>query len=124
MADSGYGLARRCELLHDSDHPIVETQVFRSTAAGDVQPFVIADTDPVEIGVDTEVVAAFFRIGLIALEIMDGCTHEVAVLLARAYGVNPVAQHFEHLEGHHDFVLFHIVTDEFQYFLHSHLRGV
>ena len=38
-------------------------------------------------------------------------------------GINPVAQHFKHLEGHHDFVLFHIVADEFQYFLHNHLRG-
>lgn len=86
-------------------------------------PFVVADTDPVEIGVDAEVVAAFFRIGLIALEIMDGGAHEVSVFLARAHGINPVAQHFKHLEGHHDFVLFHIVADEFQYFLHNHLRG-
>lgn len=38
VADSGNGLARRRELLHDFDHARVEAQVLRSAAAGNVQP--------------------------------------------------------------------------------------
>jgi hypothetical protein len=68
--------------------------------------------DVVEGGVENEVVARLFRVGLVSLEVVDGGADLVAGFLIRADGVDNVADHLESLKGNHDLVIFYVVTDE------------
>ncbi len=76
------------------------------------RPLVVLRLDVGEGGVEDEVVAALFGVGLVAFEVVDGGADVLAGLLVGADGVDDVADHLEGLKGDHDFVVFDVVADE------------
>ncbi len=97
---------------HDLDHARVESQILRCAAAGNHEPVVFGGIDIGEVGVEREVVARLLAIGLLPLEVMDCGGDLLARLAIGTNGVDFVADHQQHLEGDHDFVVFDEVTDE------------
>ena len=120
MADGRDGLVRFAHLADDGDDPLVQAQIFRSAAAGQYQGVVVGGLYLVEIGVDGEVVALPFQIGLIAGEIVNGRGHRVAGLFAGADGVHLMPGHDEHLKGNHSFIIFHKIAHNHQNALSGH----
>ena len=118
VADGGDGFAGGVEFTHDLQHALVEAQILGSAPAGHHQTGVVGHIDLVEVIVDSEVVAALLAVGLVALEVMDGRAHEITGLLAGADGVDFVAQHQQHLERHHHFIIFHIIAGQQQNLFH------
>ena len=58
--------------------------------------------------------AAFFRVGLIAFEVVNRGADHVALLLAGANRMNRVADHLQSLKGNHDFVVLNKIAGEQQ----------
>src|ERR1035437_6119861 len=88
VADGGDGLARRIEVPDDGQDLLVQSQVLRRAPAGVDQRVVIIGLDLREGRVEREVVAALFRVGLIALEVVDRGADLLAGLFAGAYGID------------------------------------
>lgn len=82
MADGGHGLVVVEEVAHGGAHGIVVAQVFGAASAGDHQGVVLLGLDVGEAGVEREVVAGLFAVGLGALEIMDGRLDVVPAFLS------------------------------------------
>ena len=122
MAHGGNGLFGIVEFTHDFQNAGVQTQVFRGAATGNNKACVVSGVYLVEIVVDAEVVSAFFRISLVALKVMDGRTHAFAGLFPGADCMHFIAQHLQHLERHHDFIILNIVASQHQNFFHMILQ--
>ena len=122
VAHGGNGFFGVVELPHDFQQAGIEAQIFRRASAGDDQAGVVRHLHLIKVGVDGEVVAAFFGIGLVTLKIVDGRAHRIARLFARADGVDFIAQHLQHLERNHHLVVFHIVAGQYQNFFHCVLH--
>src|SRR5690606_40454516 len=71
MANRGDRLASLIERSHQCQHLLVQSQVFRCTAAGDHQGIVILRLYRGEIEVERKIMPGLFAVGLITLEIMD-----------------------------------------------------
>ena len=121
VANRRNGLLRRVHLTDDLDNARVQAQIFGRTAAGHDEPVIGGAIHSVKIGVDQEIVATFFRIGLIPLKIMYGGGDHVARLLAGADHIDIVAHHQKHLIRNHDLVILNKVTGQHQYFLFCHI---
>src|SRR6267143_6538216 len=72
VADGGDWSVRLGEVANDFDDSRVEANVFGSAATGEDEGVVVFGVDLVERGVESEIVAALFGVGLVALEIVDG----------------------------------------------------
>src|SRR5437764_233694 len=70
--------------------------------------------DFVEREIQLEIVAELFGVALIAFEIVDAGTDELAGSFSGADRVNGVADHHQSLVGDHHFVVFDVVADEHQ----------
>ncbi len=114
------GLPASAKWLTAAMHLGIEAQVFRGAAAGDDQGVVVGRLDVGEGGVEGEVVARLFAVGLVALEVVHGGLDLLAGLLAGADRVHGMADHEQGLERHHGFVVFGEITGNHQDFLGSH----
>src|ERR1700761_1263251 len=112
VAESGDGLACLVEVADDLEDARVEAKVLGRPAARDDEAVVASFVDVVEGGVEREVVAALFGVGLVAFEVVDGSGDGVAFFLAGADGVDGVADDLKGLKRDHDFVVFYEVADE------------
>ena len=112
VTNRGDGLVGAYEVANDFKDARIQANVFRSAAAGKKQSVVGVGLNVVERGVESEVVAAFFAVGLIAFEVVDRGANELAGFLSGAAGVNLMADHEKRLEWHHHFIVFNVVTHE------------
>src|SRR5258708_17657849 len=124
MTDGGDGLVSFGKVMNDFDDARVEAEVFGCTAAGDDEGVIVFGLDLVKSGVESEIVAALFGVGLVALEIMDGGADVVAGFFAGAHGVDSVADHQQRLERDHHFVVFDVIADQHEngFLRHESLR--
>src|SRR6266404_1845559 len=106
------GFVRLGEVANDFDDARVEANVFGSAAAGEDEGVVVFGRDVIERGVESEIVAALFGVGLVALEIVDGGAHMVAGFFGGTDGVDSVADHLKRLERDHDFVVFDVIAEQ------------
>src|SRR5712692_5266011 len=111
-------------MVDEFDDARDEADVFRSAAAGKYEGVVIFWLDLVEGGVEGEIVAALFRVGLIAFEIVDSGADVVAGFFAGTDGMHRVANHDQRLEWDHDFVVFDVIADKHEdgFLGHERLR--
>ena len=121
MADGGDRLLLLREVAHDPQHPRIEPQILRRPAARDDQRVVALGPHVVESGVEREVVARLFAVGLVALEVVDGGANLLAGLLVGADRVHAMADHQQRLERHHRLVVLDEIADEHQDFLRGHV---
>lgn len=121
VADGGHGLLRGEEVADDLQHAGVQAQVLGGAAAGDHQGVVLLGLEVREGGVQGEAVAGLLRVGLVALEVVDGRGHAVAGLLVRAGRVDGMAHGQQGLEGDHDLVVLAEVADEHEDALACHV---
>ncbi len=108
-------------MFHQFNHAAVEAQVFRGTATWDQQGVEIFAFDVSKTGVKNKVVARFFAVGLVAFEVVNRGADAVAGGFVRAYRSNAVTGHLQCLKGHHQFVIFHVITGDNQYVSHGGL---
>ena len=71
VAERGNGLVGLGKVADDVENFGVEAQILGRAAAGNDEAVVARGIDLVECGVEREVVAALFSVGLIALEVVD-----------------------------------------------------
>src|SRR5712664_3168245 len=95
--------------MDDFDDARVEAEVFGSAPARDDHGVVVFGLDLIERGIESEIVATLFRVGLVAFEIVDGGADVVAGFFA---GTDSVADHQQRLEGDHYFVVFDVIADQ------------
>ena len=112
VADGSDGFIRLGEVASDFDDARVEANVFGSAATGEDEGVVVFGVDLIERGVESEIVAALFGVGLVALEIVDGGADVVAGFFAGTDSVDGVADHLKRLERDHDFVVFDVIADQ------------
>jgi hypothetical protein len=116
VTESGNWFTGAVEVTDDFKHTRIETQIFGRAAARDYESVVVCRLDVVEGGVENEVVARLFGIGLIALEVVNGGANTVAGFLVRADRVYGVANHLQGLEGNHDLIVFNEVSNDHEKF--------
>ena len=124
MTDGRDGFISLREVVHEFDDARDEADVLRSAAAGQYECVVIFWLDLVKRGVESEIVAALFGVGLIAFEIVDGGADIVAGFFPRADCMDRMAYHAQRLEWDHHFVIFHVIADQHEdgFPGHEHLR--
>ena len=110
MADCGDGLFGREELTHNLKDAGVQTNIFRSTAAGDEESLIIFGLDRVKISSQSKVVSPQLSIGLLTEEIVDSSCHSFSCLLVGADCVDLISQDAESLERHHGLIIFCEIT--------------
>ena len=93
---------------------------YSGAAAGDQQGIILRRLHSVEVGIELEVVPSLFAVRLVALEVVDGRSHELARPLAGTYGVDLVSDHEKHLVGNHHFIVLYEIADEHQDLLGGH----
>ena len=96
------------------EHFGIEADVFHGAATGNQHAVVVFGFDFVEREIQLEIVAELFGVALIAFEIVDAGTDELAGSFSGADRVNGVADHHQSLVGDHHFVVFDVVADEHQ----------
>jgi uncharacterized protein (TIGR03435 family) len=101
-------------MTDDFENARVEPQVFRCAAARDDERIVVLGVNVIKGRIQSEIVAPFFAIGLVAFEIMDRRPHGFARALIRTDRVDRVAHHQQRLERNHNFVIFHIIANQHQ----------
>src|SRR6267378_4940192 len=114
VTDSGDGFVSLGKVANDLDDTRIEPNVFGCAAAREDKRVIFFRLDLVKCGVQREIVASLFGVGLVAFEIMDGGANELTRLFARANSVNGVADHQQRLERDHHFVVFNVVADDHQ----------
>src|SRR5712664_86605 len=125
VTDGSDGLIGFGKMMDDFDDAWVEAKVFGSAAPGEDEGIIVFGLDLVEGGVEREIVAALFGVGLVALEIVDGGADVVAGFFAGTDGMDGVADHQQRLEGDHDFVVFDVIADQHEnrFLRHRGLRN-
>ena len=88
----------------------VQTNIFRSTAAGDEESLIIFSLDRVKISSQSKVVSPQLSIGLLTEEIVDSSCHSFSCLLVGADCIDLISQDAESLEGHHGLIIFCEIT--------------
>ena len=121
VAHGGDRLARIGKMAHGGDDFLVQAQVFGRAAAGDHHRVIVGRIDLVEAGVQGEQMARLFRVGLVALEIVDGRLDRLAAFLAGTNGMHGMTEHQQGLEWHHRFIIFCKIAGQKQNFLRCHL---
>jgi len=112
VADGGDGFIGLREMVDDFDDSGVDAEIFGRAASGNHESVVVFRFDAIEFGVEREIVAALFRVGLIALEVVNAGGNELAGFFAGTNGVDGVADHLKRFKGDHHFVVFDVVADE------------
>lgn len=111
------------KMADDFDDALVQTEVFRGTAAGDAEGVVLFRPDFIEIRVEREIMAPEFAIGLGTVEVVHGSADLLPRRLTGTDGVHRQPHHLERLKRHHDLIIFHIVTNQHQDFHGNNLRN-
>src|ERR1700674_1779951 len=125
MADGGDRFVRLCEMMDDFDDARDEANIFGCATSGEDQGVVLLGLDLIEGGVEREVVATLFGVGLIALEIVDGGANGFARFFAGTDGVDGGADHQQRLERDHVSVVFDVIADQHEngFLRHRGLRN-
>ena len=110
MANGCDGLFGRKEFTNNFQNARIETNILRSASACDEKTFVVLCFDCVKIRSQGKVVATKFGIGLLAEEIMDGCSNSFACLFVRADRIHLISQDAKRLEGYHCLIIFSKIT--------------
>src|ERR1035437_6279927 len=66
----------------------------------------------IKVRIEGEVVPALLAVRLVALEIVNRGAHGLSRLLARTHRLDPMSDHLQGLERHHDFVIFDVVANK------------
>ncbi len=103
------------------EHVLVEAQIFRRPAARNDQGVVFFRLDVGEGRVEREIVAALLAISLLALEIVNRCGDGLPGRLARADGVDAMADRGKRLERDHDLIVLAEIADDHQDVLGAHV---
>ena len=120
VAQRGNRLPCPVEMAHDVEHLVIQAEILRRAAAGHHEAVVVFRADLIERGIQREIVAALFGVGLIALEVVDGGAHLFALLFPGANCVDAVADHLQGLERNHDLVVFNKIAGEQQQLCRFH----
>ena len=112
MTDRGDRFVLLNERPDDLDHAIVEPQIFRRPSAGDHERIVVFGICFRKIRIQREIVPWFFRIGLVAFEIVDRRLDLLTGLFGRAHGMNDMPERGQCLKRHHDLVVFGEIADQ------------
>ena len=86
--------------------------MYSGASAGDYERVVVLGADVVESGIQGEVVAPLFAVGLVALEIVYGGADGIASLFVGADPMDDMPDHQKRLEGDHRFVVFNVIADQ------------
>ena len=100
MADSGDRLIGLGKVLHSSDHLMVEADVLWGTTTRNDQSIVVGGVNVGKGGIQGKVVTRLFRIGLVALEVVDSGTDEESVV---PYTVDRLKSEFSSFKDAKDF---------------------
>ena len=122
MAERGNGLVGLGKVANHVENLGVEAQILGRAAAGNDEAVVVRGIDLVEGGIEREVVAALFGVGLIALEVVNRGANLIAFLLAGTDGVNGVAHHLQRLKRNHDLVVLNKIAGQQQELCMFHVR--
>src|SRR5579863_5055325 len=109
VAERGDGFIVFGEMADEFEDFGIEAQIFGGAATGDYQRVVGFGMDFGEGGVEREIVAALFGVGLIAFEIVNGGADVLAGFFVGADGVDGVAKHLQRLKRNHHFVVFDVI---------------
>src|ERR1035441_3642543 len=120
VAERGDGLVGVVEVANNFKHAGVEAQILWCASAGNNQGVVAGGVDFVKGGVEHKVVATLFRVGLVALEIVDGSADKLALLFAGTNGIDLVTNHLQGLKWNHDLVVFNEIAGKQQKFCGFH----
>jgi hypothetical protein len=110
MADCRKRLIGLGKVMDDFDDAGIEAEVLRRAPAWDHERVIRFGFDLIEGGVELEIVAALFGVGLIAFEIVDRSGDKFASFLSRADHVNRVADHLKRVERNHHFEDFSVIA--------------
>jgi hypothetical protein len=99
-------------MLHCLQYSFVQANIFWRTPARYNQCIIIFSLYLFEGGIQREVMAWLFSIGLISDKIVGRGPDPLASFRARANRVDGMPHHLQCLEGHHHFIIFHKVTHE------------
>ena len=106
VAEGSDRLAGFVKVTNDVQDLRVEAKVLGRASAGNDEAIVGGGIDLIEGGVEGEVVATLFGVGLVAFEIVNGGADMIAFLFAWADGIDGMTHHLQGLEGDHDLVVF------------------
>ena len=120
VADGGHRLVGVEEMAHGGAHAFITTQILGATTAGDDQRVVVGHFHVGKRGVEREVVAGLFAIGLSAFKVVNGGLDLVAGLFVGADGVHGVADGQQCLKRHHGLVILAVVAANHQNLLACH----
>src|SRR5690554_4495242 len=120
MANRRYRFVGFEKMANQILHVFVKTQVFRCTATRHHQCVIVRRSQPIKIRIQGKSMARLFCVGLVALEVMDGCGNGIARFFIRANGMNRVADGLQCLKRHHGFVIFGEITGNHQNLLPTH----
>jgi hypothetical protein len=93
MAKCGNRFLRLFKMLHQLDHPGVQPQVLGSAPARNHQAIILIRIDIGKRCVQDEVMSSFFRVCLVALEIVNGSPDKITRCLVGADRVHFMAKH-------------------------------
>jgi hypothetical protein len=116
VAERCDGLVGAVEVTNDLEYARIEAEIFGCSATGYDKRVIVFGLDVVEGGVENEVVAGLFGIGLIAFEVVNGGANTVAGSFVGTDRVYGVADHLKGLKGNHDLIVFNEVSDEHEKF--------
>src|SRR5262249_39161677 len=120
VTNRGNGFSGFREMVDELNDSGIEAKVFRRAATGDHQRVVIFRLHYIEGGVEREIVATFFGVGLIAFEVVDAGRDKLTGLFAWANDVDGVADHLKRFERDHHFIVFDIIADKHEDRLSGH----
>src|SRR5271168_943647 len=120
MAQRSNGFVCLGEVADDLEDFGVEAEILGSAAARDDEAVVLLGLNLCEGGVEDEVVAGLFGVGLVTFKVVDGGSYMLACLFVRTDGVYRVANHLQRLKGHHHLVVFDVVAYEHEQFCSLH----
>ena len=110
VADCSDRFAGSKEFTDDFQDTCIQTDVFRSAAAGNEQAFVLLCFYSVKVSCESKIVAPRLGIGLLPEEIMDGSSDSLSGLFVGADRIHLIAQDAERLEGNHGLIILREIT--------------
>ena len=112
VANRGDWFVRCGKMLHDFQDAGVHPQILGSPTAGNDERVVLCFLNRGKIGIQAEIVPSFFAVRLLPFKIVNRGGDRFSRLFARTNRIHLMADHEEHLEWDHHFVIFHKIADE------------
>ena len=100
------------KVTHHLQDAGIQAQVLRCPPTRDDQGIIVSRVEPVEVGVESKLMPRFLTVCLVPFKVVNGGGDFIASLLAWANRMACVPHHRQHLEGDHDFIVFHEITNK------------